>query len=151
MAHVSMRSCRSLFDASRADRRGMLIASLCFVHCVAGPVLLSSAGLASLVGLSEKIEPVFLLGSAAMGAVALVPAYRKKHGRASCLALFGAGFLCLLLRRHVQWRDLPIEAVAEGMGALLIVGAHVLNLRLSRRCQCCDKGDKSFFEKPRLI
>ena len=61
-------------------------------------------GLASLVNVSEKFEPLFLLGSAAMGATALVPAYRKKHGRISCLALFGSGILCLLLRHYIGWR-----------------------------------------------
>jgi hypothetical protein len=116
----------------------MLIASLCFVHCVAGPVLLSLAGLASLVSISEKFEPLFLLGSAAMGAIALVPAYRKKHGRISCIALFTSGLLCLLLRRYLRWRDIPIEPVAVALGASLIIGAHVLNLRYSRRCKCCD-------------
>jgi len=80
----------SRFDGSRADRRGMLIASLCFVHCVAGPVLLSLAGLSSLISLSEKVEPLFLLGSATLGVIALVPAYRKKHGRVSCLAPFAS-------------------------------------------------------------
>jgi hypothetical protein len=125
-------------DGSRADRHGMLIASICFVHCIAGPVLLSFAGFASLINVSEKIEPLFLLGSAAMGAIALVPAYRKKHGRISCLAMFGSGLLCLLLRRHIGWRASAIEPVAVAMGATLIIGAHALNLRFSRRCQCCE-------------
>ena len=118
---------------SPADRKGMLLASLCFVHCVAGPVLLSSAGLSSLIGLSEKVEPLFLLGSATLGAIALVPAYRKKHGRVSCLALFACGLLCLLLKRHIGW-----EPIAAGLGACLLIGAHVLNRRFSRRCACCD-------------
>ena len=125
-------------DNSRADRSGMLIASLCFVHCVVGPILLSFAGLASLVRVSEKLEPLFLLGSAAMGAIALVPGYRKKHGRVCCLALFASGLLCLFIRRHVQWRDISIEPVAVSVGASLIIGAHVLNLKFSRRCQCCE-------------
>ena len=129
---------KPLFDDSRADRRGMLIASLCFVHCVAGPVLLSFAGLTSLISVSEKLEPLFLLGSAAMGAIALIPGYRKKHGRVSCLALFASGLLCLLLRRHVQWHDISIEPVAASVGVSLITGAHVLNLKFSRRCQCCE-------------
>ena len=129
---------KALFDASRADRRGMLIASLCFVHCVAGPVLLSFAGLTSLVSISEEFEPLFLLGSAAMGAIALVPGYRKKHRRLSCVALFASGLLCLLLRRYFRWRDIPIEPVAAAIGASLIICAHVLNLRFSRRCRCCD-------------
>ena len=127
-----------LVDHRGADRRGMLLASLCFVHCVAGPILLSYAGLSSLIGVSEKLEPLFLTGSAAMGMIAFVPAYRKKHGRKSCLALFGCGFLCLLLRHHVDIPAVPLEAIATGAGASLIVGAHVLNLRFSKRCQCCD-------------
>ena len=130
---------KSLLDNSRADRRGMIIASLCFVHCIAGPVLLSFGGLASLINLSEKLEPLFLLGSAAMGVVALVPAYRRKHGRTCCIVLFALGFICLLLRRHVGWRTISVEPVAAALGASLIIGAHVLNLKFSRRCECCDR------------
>src|ERR1700721_3844722 len=90
------------FDPSRADGRGMLLASLCFVHCVAGPILLTYAGFSSLIDVSEKLEPLFLLGSAAMGIIAFVPAYRKKHGRKSCLALFASGLLCLFLARYIK-------------------------------------------------
>jgi hypothetical protein len=129
----------SLLDGSRADRRGMLIASLCFVHCIAGPVLLSFAGFTSLIDVSEKLEPLFLLGSGAMGVIALVPAYRGKHGRISCLALFASGLLCLLLRRYIGWRASSLETVATALGASLIVGAHLLNLRFSRHCGCCNQ------------
>lgn len=134
-------------DSSRADRRGMLIASLCFVHCVAGPILLSFAGLASLVNVSEKFEPLFLIGSAAMGVIALVPAYRKNHGRVSCLALFASGILCLLLRHYAGWRIISIEPVAVLLGASLIIGAHALNLRYSRRCRCCDSSSERLREE----
>jgi MerC mercury resistance protein len=130
-------------DSSHADRSGMLIASICFVHCVAGPVLLTFAGLTSLVGISEKLEPLFLLGSAAIGVMALVPAYRKKHGRLSCIALFASGLLCLLMRHHIESRAFSIEPVATALGAGLIIGAHVLNLRFSRRCQCCEPNSES--------
>jgi len=133
------------FDDSRADRRGMVIASLCFIHCIAGPVLLSFAGLSSLLSVSERLEPLFLLGSAAMGVMAFVPAYRKKHGRKSCLALFVSGLLCLFLRHHVELRSIPIEPVATAIGLTLIIGAHALNLRYSRRCQCCDPMPKSAY------
>jgi MerC mercury resistance protein len=125
-------------DNSRGDRTGMLIAALCFVHCVAGPVLLSFAGFASLIGVSERLEPAFLLGSIAMGAVALIPAYRKKHHRLSCLAMFCSGFLCLLVRRRIPWTAGFVEPIMAGAGATLIIAAHVLNLRFSKRCQCCE-------------
>ena len=115
----------------------MLLASLCFVHCVAGPILLSYAGVSSLIGVSEKLEPIFLLGSAAMGAIAFVPAYRKRHGRKSCLTLFACGLCCLFARRYVDPPAFSIEALVTAVGATLIIGAHVLNLRFSKRCQCC--------------
>jgi hypothetical protein len=129
--------------SSRSDRTGMLIAAVCFVHCAAGPFLLSFAGLSSMIGVSERFEPAFLLGSLVMGTVALITGYRKKHRRRCCLALFGAGFLCLLLRRHIRLGGYPIEAIACGAGAMLIVGAHALNLRFSKRCQCCEPAAQS--------
>ena len=119
------------------DRKGMLIAALCFVHCVAGPVLLSIAGFSSLIGASEKMEPVFLLSSLTFGVVTLVPAYRKKHRRLSCVGLFSCGIACLVIRRYAQ-----VDSIAEismvGIGAGLMVGAHALNLKLSKQCGCCE-------------
>jgi MerC mercury resistance protein len=128
---------RFQFDSSGNDRRGMLIAVLCFLHCVAGPILLSFAGLSSLVNVSERLEPLFLLGSAGIGALALIPAYRTRHGRASCLALFAAGFLCLLLRRNTGFQFVSAEPVPVTVGVTLIIAAHALNLRFSKRCACC--------------
>jgi hypothetical protein len=129
---------KSLFEGSRGDRRSMLLALLCFVHCVAGPMLLSVAGFASLIGISEKLEPWFMAGSGAMGVIALLPAYRKKHGYISCLALFASGFLCLFFRHSIDLRTIPVEPIAAALGAGLIIAAHALNLRFSRRCRCCD-------------
>jgi len=116
----------------------MLLASICFVHCVAGPILLTYAGFSSLIGVSEKLEPLFVLGSAAMGIIAFVPSYRKKHGRKSCIVLFASGLLCLLLRRYIELPSVSIDPIVTGVGASLIIGAHVLNLRFSQRCRCCD-------------
>jgi hypothetical protein len=123
-------------EHSCRDGTGILIAALCFVHCIGGPVLLSVGGLASLIGISERLEPVFLLGSLAMGAMALLPAYRKKHGRRSCLAMFCCGILGLILRHQIHWRAIPIEEIGFAVGAILIIGAHALNLKYSKRCLC---------------
>ena len=114
----------------------MLVATACFLHCVAGPLLLSFAGLASLIHVSEKIEPLFLLTSIVFGSATLIPAYRKKHGRISCLAMFAGGLLCLVSLRRVEWTILP-EVITTGIGAGLIIGAHALNLKFSRQCSCC--------------
>jgi hypothetical protein len=121
------------------DRKGILIAVLCFVHCVAGPLLLSFAGLSSLLGVSEKVEPVFALASIAIGTATLLPGYRKTHGKVSCLALFFCGLVFLLVLRRLEWLIVP-EKVVAGIGAAMIAGAHILNLKFSRQCQCCRDG-----------
>jgi MerC mercury resistance protein len=139
---------KSRVESSANDRRGMLIASLCFVHCVAGPVLLSFVGFSSMIGTSEKLEPLFLLGSAGMGFLALVPAYRTKHRRVSCLALFGSGFICLIFRRRIQLQGIAVEQIGVALGAMLIIGAHALNLRFSRRCACCEPGPIELIDAP---
>jgi len=122
---------------SRGDRTGILIASVCFVHCVAGPVLLSLAGFASLTGISERLEPLFLLGSLAMGVATLIPGYRRHHGRRSCLIMFCTGVICLFLRHRIP-SNVAMESIGAGIGVCFIAGAHWLNLRFSRKCRCCE-------------
>jgi hypothetical protein len=121
------------------DRKGILVAALCLIHCVAGPVLLSYAGFASLMGVSEKMEPVFVLSSVAIGTATLIPGYRHKHGRFSCLALFFCGLLFLVVLRRFNCLPVP-ETGLTGIGAGLIAGAHGLNLKFSRQCECCRPG-----------
>src|ERR1700730_17504908 len=118
------------------DRKGILVAALCLIHCVAVRVLLACAGFASLIGVSEKIEPLFVLSSLAIGTATLIPGYRHKHGRFSCLALFFCGLLFLAVLRQSRWLLIP-DAILTAIGAALIVGAHALNLKFSRQCECC--------------
>ena len=129
---------KRLSSALSGDRKGMLLAAICFVHCVAGPVLLSFAGFASLIGVSEKLEPVFILSSFAIGTATLLPGYRHKHGRKSCLGLFLCGLLVLLVLRRLQWLVVP-EALLTLIGVALVAGAHALNLKFSRQCECCGR------------
>ena len=129
---------KRLSSVLSGDRKGMLLATICFVHCVAGPVLLSFAGLASLISVSEKLEPVFILSSIAIGTATLLPGYRRKHGRLSCLGLFFCGLLVLLVLRRLQWLVVP-EALLTLIGVALVAGAHALNLKFSRQCECCGR------------
>ncbi len=123
---------------SRGDRTGIMIASSCFVHCIAGPILLSVAGFASLIGIAERLEPLFLLGSLAMGIATLIPGYRRHHRRRSCLVMFCTGIVCLPLRHHIS-SNLPIESIGAGVGVSFIASAHVLNLKFSKDCRCCQQ------------
>jgi hypothetical protein len=122
----------------------MLVAFACFVHCIAGPILLSFAGLRSLIGVSEKLNPLFLVASSAVAVITLVPAYRRRHRRIICLVLFGAGVLSLALGRQTPR---GFEMAATICGATLIVSAHILNMRLASRCSCCRNGSLKPVEK----
>ena len=123
----------------------MVVAVACLVHCVAGPVLLGFAGFASWIGLSERTEPVLLLTSLALGLATLLPGYRRKHGRRTCIVVFACGIVCLAARRWIHIST-AVEIAATAAGAGLIVGAHALNMRFSRSCICCErmsaKGDR---------
>jgi hypothetical protein len=83
-----------------------------------------------------------------MGTIALIPAFRKRHGRISCLALFVAGFLCLLLRRHAGLTAMCSEPIVTALGASLIIGAHLLNLKFSKACNCCDPVSQATGQEP---
>jgi hypothetical protein len=123
------------------DRTAILLAAACFVHCTAGPLLLTLAGFGALGRISERLEPLFVLSSAILGAAALIPAYRSKHRRRSCLALFAGGLCCLVFLRHAVWTP-AAEMVVTGIGAGLLIGAHALNLRFSRQCACCQAAEE---------
>ncbi len=110
----------------------------CFAHCVAGPVLLPVAGVGRIIGTSERLEGCFLTGSIVLGAANLIPSYRYRHRRLICLPIFLFGIILLGLRHRVKWNTVPVESIATGIGACLIVSGHVVNMRLSRRCQCCE-------------
>jgi len=103
--------------------------------------------MASLGSFSEKIEPVFLLTSVAFGAAALIPAYRKRHGRLSCIVLFTCGIACLLLRKLIDFGGAIPEVIGTGIGAALIITSHALNMRFSKRCPCCEPDGKEGSER----
>jgi hypothetical protein len=88
-----------------------------------------------LAGVSESVEYVFVLSSFVLGTSTLIPGYRKKHGRLSCLALFACGLVCLVVLRRLDW--VVPEVLTTGIGAALIAGAHALNVWFSHRCPCC--------------
>ncbi len=118
------------------DRAGVIVATLCFVHCVAGPALIAFGSFSSVIGFSERTEILFMLASAMIGAAVLFPGYRRRHRRRSCLAMFGSGMAALLAHRYAH--SGLAELATAMVGASLIAGAHILNRRYSRRCECCE-------------
>jgi hypothetical protein len=127
---------RKVISHAFGDRAGVIVATLCFVHCVAGPALIAFGSFSSLIAFSERTEILFMLASATIGAAVLFPGYRRRHRRRSCLAMFGSGLVALLAHRYAH--SGLAELATALVGASLIASAHILNHRYSRQCDCCE-------------
>lgn len=110
------------------DTLGMSASIVCAIHCAVLPLFL---GALPLFGWEILHNPWFEGGMIALAGVvggnALYHGYKKHHRRWTPVLLFGAGFACLVSKEifHAYHIALLVPAVA------LILGAHVLNLRLS--------------------
>ncbi len=122
-------------NLTKLDKLGIWISSLCALHCLALPVIVS---LLPLVGSSffaqAWFERAILTGSIIIGAVALISGAARYHGRYYPLALLVAGGV-------IYWNKgffgEEIEPLAVTLGAALIVAGHWINMRLCRQCRCC--------------
>ncbi|MFC6438748.1 MerC domain-containing protein [Bowmanella sp. JS7-9] len=119
------------------DRFGIWISSLCALHCLLLPVLLP---ILPLIGASIFAEVWFertiLTLSLLVGSWALISGYSRFHRQAYPLGLLLAGGL-------IYWnKDMfgeSMEPFTIAVGALLLITAHVSNLRLCNRCQDCEE------------
>ncbi len=115
------------------DRLGILVSSLCLVHCVALPVLLACL---PFIGLhfvpDESIHLALTYLAVPVGALALLPGLRR-HGQ-SWVLLLGVAGVALMLGGHFFHEAPALEQAVTGGGGALLVLAHLYNLRYSRRC-----------------
>ena len=117
------------------DRMGIWASSLCALHCLLLPVLIP---VVPLVGASffaqDWFERTLLSVSLIVGFWALLSGFYRYHRQ--IYPVYG-----LLLGGIIYWnKDIfgeAYEPVAVTLGALLIVSAHVLNLKLCQSCQNC--------------
>lgn len=122
-------------NLTKLDKLGIWISSLCALHCLALPVIVS---LLPLVGSSffaqAWFERTILTGSIIIGAIALISGAARYHGRYYPLLLLAAG-------GFIYWNKgffgHDIEPLAVTLGAALIVAGHWINMRLCRQCRCC--------------
>lgn len=119
------------------DKLGISATTICAIHCIMLPVFLPALPVLGLSFLAdEHWERMFLLATIMLGFVALLSGFRKYHR-----SLFP--FYLLALGGAVFWikHDLPhaYENFAVVVGAILVIGAHVLNVRLCKSCKQCEE------------
>lgn len=117
---------------SRLDRWGMMISSVCLVHCLAFPLLTALLPFfaVALPG-DEWLHPLLLGLALPVTGFALLRGYwRHRLVRPLLLGMAGLALIAGALFAHGELA----EAALTVTGGLLVVGAHWLNWRGHRAC-----------------
>ena len=117
------------------DKIGIAATSLCAIHCLLLPFLLPILPMVGAGFLAQdEFEHGFLLGTMFLGFIALYSGYKRYHNQLyPFIMLFSGGF--------IYWNKDGLGDAAEPLvvvvGASLVVLAHVVNMKLCRRCTDC--------------
>ena len=123
-------------NKSFLDKLGIWASSLCAVHCLSLPILIP---LIPLVGASffaqNWFEKTILSISMIVGFWALLSGFYRYHRQLYPL-------YSLVLGGLIYWNKGMFgdsyEPFTIAVGAMLIVGAHIANLKLCRSCHSCE-------------
>ena len=119
------------------DKLGISATTICAIHCIMLPVILPALPVLGLGVLADAHwERVYLLATVMLGFVALFAGFKKYHR-----SLFP--FYLLALGGIIFWvkHDLPLalQNFAVVGGAILVIGAHVINVKLCKSCKQCEQ------------
>lgn len=120
-----------------ADRLGATASFLCAIHCALLPFVIALLPLVGLEFLADHdFERGFVLFAAALATTTLVTGHRK-HARRLPLMLALPGVLLLVLGVTVVdlQSQTALHSVMVTCGGLLVASAHIINLRLTHRCE----------------
>ncbi len=132
-----------------ADWVGVGASTLCVIHCIVTPFLLSfSVVLAHFLPSEESTHRGLALAIAMIGAIALLRGFRL-HRRARVLGMMGVGLAFIF--GGAWWGDLLphhwMEVAITFLGSAFMISAHRLNHTFCRECICarqvCDGTDTS--------
>jgi hypothetical protein len=133
---------RSSQATARWDRAGMVVSTSCAVHCTLLPLV---AGVLPFMGLQhfadERIEWLFIAGTALIGVVGHARAFTRHHGHTGPGLLFAAGLGLVIVTRLRESESL-LEPIAFVVGGSFTAAAHWLNLRLCRCCAACAEEEQ---------
>ena len=110
----------------RLDRAGMVLSSLCAVHCVLGIVIVAGLGLGGGILLDPAIHRYGLLMATVIAGVAIgTGAIQHRRAAPFVVAMTGLTFMGggLAVEHGIE------EAVLTVIGVTLVAAGHVLNLR----------------------
>lgn len=117
--------------SNKKDMMGVVCSSLCLVHCLLLPMLLTTGALGTAGALlaSEKVH-LLLLVPVILLAVLSFPAGYKQHGSYIPVITGAAGLILLLLALVLGE---TFETILTVMGAVTLISAHLINRKLLKR------------------
>ena len=111
------------------DLLGISASVLCAIHCALLPLLLVSLPVLGVnIIHNASFEYGMIVLAFVVGSLALLHGFRRHHRHPGPWLLFTAGLLLLVAKQVWHQYELRILPFA----VLLIIGAHVVNYRLSR-------------------
>jgi hypothetical protein len=121
-----------------ADRLGIWASTLCIVHCIVTPIVLSlSVASAHFLPSEERTHRTLALLIAMLGVLALIKGYRR-HRRLRVVLFMGVGLTSIFAGAY--WGDrLPshsTEMVITFLGSCFMIAAHRLNHTFCNDCKC---------------
>jgi uncharacterized membrane protein YfcA len=124
--------------AMPADRLGIWASTLCIVHCIVTPVVLSlSVVSAHFLPSEERTHRTLALLIAVLGVLALTRGYRR-HRRVRVVLFMGIGLAFIFAGAY--WGDrLPshgMEVIITFVGSCFMIAAHRLNHTFCNDCKC---------------
>jgi MerC mercury resistance protein len=120
------------------DQIGIWTSTLCVIHCLVTPVLLSlSAVSAHFLPSEERTHRTLAVAIAALGAIALVKGYRSH--RSSRVLMFMVVGLAFIFGGAYWGNRLPshtAEVLVTLIGSGFMISAHRINHTFCRDCGC---------------
>ena len=110
----------------RLDRAGMVLSSLCAVHCVLGIVIVAGLGLGGGLLLDPIIHRIGLVLATLIAGVAIgIGAIQHRRAAPFVVAMMGLSFMggALAVDHGIE------EAILTVIGVTLVAAGHLLNLR----------------------
>lgn len=128
------------------DRIGIWTSTLCVIHCLLTPIVLSiSTVSAHFLPSEERTHRSLAVIIATVGALALVRGYRS-HGSLRVLLIMMAGLVCIFTGAY--WGDrLPshrVEVLVTLIGSGFMISAHRMNHTFCRQCSCASNPRDGF-------
>jgi hypothetical protein len=113
------------------DKTGMWTSTLCAIHCIVVPIIVSMSAFSSWAFLhDERIENAVLILSAIIAVTSLVPSFIKHHRRLLPILILLMGFSLIGLSRLVTEVH---ESIFASSGAALVAVSHFLNYRYCKK------------------